>query len=220
MCAFFLLIKLWGRLHVQITHLQREILNGTNGKEEAIEKETSNARKKERKICWTDKKAGTTIEVDLLIQRLIFHFSYQHKGQARIQKRESGYSVVRSNDRTNTKTHGEKNIEEDVKKTLAHVFNSLRIILSYFRRLNGKRLVFGNLVAITVVCCLLIQSAPPLLKRSLWIVMRTYVLYSSIVLLLHRHHQPHHHHHHPSTPDVIVIILILISFIIINLTGN
>lgn len=51
MCAFFLLIKLWGRLHVQITHLQREILNGTNGKEEAIEKETSNARKKERKIC-------------------------------------------------------------------------------------------------------------------------------------------------------------------------
>lgn len=49
MCAFFLLIKLWGRLHVQITHLQREILNGTNGKEEAIEKEKATHERKREK---------------------------------------------------------------------------------------------------------------------------------------------------------------------------
>lgn len=49
MCAFFLLIKLWGQLHVQITHLQREILNGTNGKEEAIEKKQATHEGKREK---------------------------------------------------------------------------------------------------------------------------------------------------------------------------
>lgn len=38
--------------------------------------------------------ARTTIEVDLLIQRLMFHLPYQQKGNARIHKEENTEIVL------------------------------------------------------------------------------------------------------------------------------